>query len=184
MSSICLSALKGREDVALALPRDATQIVVMARSSTSKAELARNAWSLMFDFLVSSATRRSEAMGRRGLSPNDMRALSSLSGNEGRTMRALAEEWRCDASNATLIVNRLEEKGLAERLQMPGDARFRLVQLTPRGRRLRAELLEEFHTPPSELLALTGSDLATLGRIMKKIPTPAKAASSEAEAAE
>src|SRR5215212_7799353 len=112
----------------------------MTPTTASKAELARRAWALMFDFLVKTAGQRSEGMARRGLSPNDMRALSSLAA-ENRTMRALADEWQCDASNATLIVDRLERAGLAERRPMPGDARFRLVQLTPKGRRVHLELL-------------------------------------------
>ena len=126
----------------------------------------------MFDFLVKTAPRRSEAMGRRGLSPNDSRALSSLAAGDGRTMRSLADEWRCDASNATLIVDRLERAGLAERRPVPGDARFRLVQLTPKGRRTHAELIEEFHTPPAELLALANKDLDALRRILEKIAMP------------
>jgi len=124
----------------------------------------------MFDFLVKTAPRRSEEMGRRGLSPNDLRALSSLEASEGRTMRSLADEWQCDASNATLIIDRLERAGLAERLPMPGDARFRLVQLTSKGRRTHLELVDEFHTPPVELLALTNKELDTLRRILEKIP--------------
>jgi DNA-binding MarR family transcriptional regulator len=137
---------------------------------TPKPELARRAWTLMFDFLVRTADQRSAGMARRGLSPNDLRAMTSLIASDGRPMRALAEEWRCDASNATLIVDRLERAGLAERLPMPGDARFRLVQLTPKGRRTYAELLDEFHTPPVELLALTNPDLDALRRIMERIP--------------
>ena len=141
----------------------------MAASTTGKDELARRAWALMFDFLVKTAPRRSDAMGRRALSPNDLRALSSLAGSDGRTMRSLADEWQCDASNATLIVDRLEADGFVERRPLPGDARFRVVQLTPKGRRTHAELLEEFHTPPAELLTLANADLESLRRILAKI---------------
>jgi DNA-binding MarR family transcriptional regulator len=87
-----------------------------------------------------------------------------------RTMRSLAEEWQCDASNATLIVDRLERSGLAERRSMAGDARVRLVQLTAKGRRTQLELVEEFHTPPEELLALTANELDALRRILERIP--------------
>jgi DNA-binding MarR family transcriptional regulator len=48
-------------------------------------------------------------------------------------MRALAREWRCDASTATWIVDRLEGKGLAERRAHATDRRVKLVVLTPRG---------------------------------------------------
>lgn len=138
-----------------------------------KAELARRAWALMFDVLTRTAPARSAAMGRYGLAPNDLRALATLAGTEGRTMRTLAEAWQCDASNATLIVDRLERAGLAARQPMPGDARFRVVRLTPKGRRICNDLLEAFHTPPAELLALTSKDLDTLRRVLEKIaPSP------------
>jgi DNA-binding MarR family transcriptional regulator len=136
---------------------------------TSKASLARRTWTLMFDFLVKTAQPRSAAMGRYGLSPNDLRAMSSLARGDARTMRALADEWQCDASNATLIIDRLERAGLAERRPMPGDARYRLVQLTPKGERMHLDMLDEFHTPPPELLALTAKELDALRRILEKI---------------
>ena len=80
----------------------------MASSSKTKEARARRVWQLMFDFLISSAPRRTEILGRFGLTPNDSRALNSLRKDEGRTMRSLADEWRCDASNATWIIDRLE----------------------------------------------------------------------------
>src|SRR4029453_18040920 len=44
-----------------------------------------------------------------------------------------AEEWACDASNATWMVDRLEERGLAERRSSPTDRRGKLVGLLARG---------------------------------------------------
>jgi DNA-binding MarR family transcriptional regulator len=40
-------------------------------------------------------------------------------------MSQLADEWLCDASNATWIVDRLEERGLAERETTPTDRRVK-----------------------------------------------------------
>jgi DNA-binding MarR family transcriptional regulator len=85
-------------------------------------------------------------------------------------MRSLAEEWECDASNATWIVDRLERLGLAERRTVPHDRRVKLVVLTPRGQKLRLELLREFHTPPPDLLGLGERDLELLERLLKKLP--------------
>jgi len=50
-----------------------------------------------------------------GLSPGDLRALVALDGDQPRPMRALARAWNCDASNATWMVDRLENRGLVER---------------------------------------------------------------------
>jgi DNA-binding MarR family transcriptional regulator len=135
----------------------------------SNLRLARQVWSRMFDFLMRTAPDRSRSLGRRGLTPNDSRALSTLDRETGRTMRALAAQWECDASNATWIVDRLERLGLAERRAVPGDRRVRQVVLTARGERTRAELLEEFHTPPGELVGLRRKDLEALARALDKL---------------
>jgi len=143
----------------------------MAKPPARKADLAHRAWRLMFDFLIRTSPQRTKSLGRRGLTPNDSRALASLDPERGRTMRSLAEEWECDASNATWIVDRLERFGLAERRTVPRDRRVKLVVLTPKGRRLKAELMEEFHTPPPELLELDDSDLQALHRALEKLWT-------------
>jgi len=134
-----------------------------------KTAAARRVWKLMFDVLMRSAGDRLKSLARRGLTPNDSRALSTLDPKEGRTMRSLAEEWECDASNATWIVDRLEKSGLAERRDMPGDRRVKLVVLTPRGVKTKAEIMKEFLTPPADLLDLDRTDLQTLQRILEKL---------------
>ncbi len=127
----------------------------------------------MFDFLMRTAPQRTGSLGRRGLTPNDARALSSLDSDEGRTMRSLADAWECDASNATWIVDRLERFELAERRADLQDRRVKLVVLTPKGVKMRAELMEEFHTPPNELLEMNRNDLETLLGVLEKLPPPA-----------
>jgi DNA-binding MarR family transcriptional regulator len=96
------------------------------------------------------------------LTPNDARALQSLSTQSGRTMGSLAEEWKCDASTATWIVDRLEGRGLVERRPHPTDRRARLVVLTAKGARLKARQLERMYVPPPELLGLDLTDLVAL----------------------
>lgn len=152
----------------------------MAPPQTPTRVLAERAWRLMFDFLVRSAPRRTESLARRGLTPNDSRALFTLEAREGRPMRALAEAWACDPSNATWIVDRLEALSLAERRTVPEDRRVKLVVLTPKGERTRAELLAEFHRPPPEFAALDREDLERLERILTRLaaapPAPPDAA--------
>ena len=142
----------------------------MPQSPARKSDLARRVWRLLFDFLIRTSPRRTESLGRRGLTPNDSRALMALDAERGRTMRSLAEEWQCDASNATAIVDRLERFGLAERRTVPHDRRVRLVVLTPKGVQTRGELLEEFHAPPPELLRLDRASLEALRRALERLP--------------
>lgn len=123
----------------------------------------------MFGVLTESAPERTRSLSKRGLTPNDSRALFTLDREVGRTMRSLATAWGCDPSNATWIVDRLERLGLAERRSQPGDRRVRLVALTARGLETRAALLDEFHRPPQAFAALGSEDLATLHRILGKL---------------
>lgn len=123
----------------------------------------------MFDYLVQSAPQRTRSLAKRGLTPNDSRALFSLGEGDGRTMRSLADAWQCDPSNATWIVDRLEKLGLAERRAVPDDRRVKLVVLTAKGQRTRAALMKEFHRPPADLAALDRADLECLVRVLRRL---------------
>jgi len=123
----------------------------------------------MFSLLMRSAPQRTMSLARRGLTPNDSRALFTLDVKEGRQMSALAEAWQCDPSYATWIVDRLEKLGLAERLPLPGDRRVKLVVLTRKGERTRAQLENEFHEPPAEFDALDRHDLDSLEQLLAKL---------------
>jgi DNA-binding MarR family transcriptional regulator len=117
---------------------------------------------LIFEFIIATAPERNRAIGESGLTPNDARALQSLARRHGRTMGSLAEEWKCDASTATWIVDRLEGKGLAERRPHPGDRRVRLVYLTALGARTKARQLDRVYIPPRALLELDLGELVAL----------------------
>jgi DNA-binding MarR family transcriptional regulator len=85
-------------------------------------------------------------------------------------MGTLAEEWACDASNATWMVDRLEGRGLAERKASPTDRRVKLVVLTPLGRKTRAAIMEGMYEPPPELLRLDRADLEALRDALARLP--------------
>jgi DNA-binding MarR family transcriptional regulator len=144
----------------------------MATSRAPANALARTVWRAMFEVLIRSSPVRAKSLARRGLTPNDSRALFSLDAQSGRSMRALADEWECDPSNATWIIDRLEELGLARRRPLPEDKRVKLVVLTPKGRRTREALLDEFHQPPPDFERLDREDLEALERVLTKL-TPA-----------
>ena len=148
----------------------------MALRRTPTAALARRVWRAMFDVLIRSSPKRASSLARRGLTPNDARALFGLQTNPGRTMRSLADEWDCDPSNATWIVDHLESLGMARRRAVPHDRRVKLVVLTKKGRRTRTALLDEFHRPPPEIAALRRRDLEALDRALAAmsaaVPTP------------
>ncbi len=139
----------------------------MTKSATEA--LARRVWQMLFDLLVRSAPVRTASLARRGLTPNDSRALFSLDPRTGRSMRSLADEWQCDPSNATFIVDRLEELGVARRQPLVHDKRVKLVVLTRKGEKTRTDLLQEFHQPPPEFERLERADLEALERMLAKL---------------
>jgi DNA-binding MarR family transcriptional regulator len=138
----------------------------MAKSSRA---LTRRVWRAMFEVLMQSAPQRTMSLARRGLTPNDSRALFSLDAQKGRPMRSLAEEWKCDPSYTTWIVDRLEKLGLAERRAVPHDRRVKLVVLTQKGQRTKIQLETEFHEPPPEFAGLDRPDLEALERMLVKL---------------
>ena len=140
-------------------------------SSKAKEAAAATAWRRIFDYIVATAAERVAVLDRLGITPAESRALTSLDPDAGRSMRALADEWRCDPSNATWLVDRLERQGLARRVAREGDRRVKAVVLTAKGKRMRGELLESLYTPPGDLLALALGDLEALSAAASKLPS-------------
>lgn len=137
----------------------------------SERDLAAEAWRPLARFFFETAQHRAEILRSHGLTPNDAKALWALDPDQGQTMRALADRWLCDASNATWIVDRLEERGLAERRADRSDRRVKLVVLTPAGVEARERLMDLMFEPPPELLTLDRADLEALRDALAKLPT-------------
>ena len=147
-----------------------------ARSATSTRALAAEVWKLMADFATANfrQSARAQLMEEMGLTPAHFRALSILDPEEPRPMRALASTLCCDASMATWLVDRLEERGLAQRQTPPNDRRVKTVVLTPLGIRTRERLRESFYDPPAALMDLDVSSLQSLRNELGQLPVPAQ----------
>lgn len=118
--------------------------------------------------------QRDHVLGDLDLTPNDARALSALAlakeSGGGRTMRSLADEWGCDASNVTWIVGRLEERGLVRRRPDSRDGRVKLVVLTAEGGRTWKRVLDRMWTLPPALVSLSRADLEALRKALARLP--------------
>ena len=142
-----------------------------ARSRTSKRALAAETWRSMAEFASANFRRRAQTdqMRKLGMTPAHYRALSMLDPEEPRPMRAMADALACDASMATWLVDRLEERGLVERRTPPNDRRVKTIVLTALGIKTRELLRESFWEPPQELLDLDVQSLEALGAALKKL---------------
>lgn len=94
-----------------------------------------------------------------GLTATQVIALRELS--EPITARELANRMFCEPSNATFVLDRLEEQGLVERRPHPTDRRAKQIVLTPAGDRRRTEVLDHLRTQ-SPLGPLTESQHESL----------------------
>jgi DNA-binding MarR family transcriptional regulator len=140
---------------------------LMSGSDHHKA-LAGQAWRLMFDLLMRTAPQRIESLHRRGLSPNDSRVLFAIE-PDGMPIGTLAQRLACDASTATWAVGRLERAGLAVRTRGANDGRVKLVELTQAGVDAARALMEEYRSPPPEIVQISASDLETLVTILQPL---------------
>lgn len=78
----------------------------------------------------------SERLLRLGVSMAQLHIVSMLDRHGDMPMSRLAEMVDVSVSNATGLIDRLEERGFVERVRVPDDRRVVLVRLTQAGRRL------------------------------------------------
>ena len=138
----------------------------------SKRDLAGDVWRVMARFTMERVQSGEHfAMLRElGLTPGHLKTLAILQPDEPRPMGVIAEIMRCDASQVTWLVDRLEERGLVERRTMPSDRRVRTIALTPRGVEVRRIVLDKLFEPPDELVRLDATTLEILRDQLRKLP--------------
>lgn len=143
-------------------------------SQSGKRSLAGDVWRLMSDFSTAQFRMKARSLQDLGLTPGHMRALLSLKPGEARPMGSCAHDLGCDASTATWLIDRLEEKGLVERRPSTTDRRVKAVVLTPSGAETKARLQEHYYDPPDELLDLGLEDLEKLRDALSGLATSEK----------
>ena len=81
-----------------------------------------------------------ERMVRQGVSMTQIHILWLLGHHGDLPMSRLAELLDVSVSNATGLIDRMEERGLLERVRVPGDRRVVLVRPAPGGRQMLDEV--------------------------------------------
>jgi DNA-binding MarR family transcriptional regulator len=82
----------------------------------------------------------SERLVRIGVSMSQLHVMSMLDRHGDMPMSRLAEMIDVSLSNATGLVDRMEERGFVERVRVPDDRRVVLVRITKAGRRILDEV--------------------------------------------
>lgn len=125
------------------------------------------AWALMGRLLFRHGKPRFPAIAAElDLHPSQAIVLRMLA--EPCSMGELAEAMHCDNSNITGIVDRLEERGLAERRPAEHDRRVKLIAATEDGGELRDELNRRLAEPPEALSRMSVADQRTLRDILRR----------------
>lgn len=112
---------------------------------------------------------RREIVARHGLTPPLARALRRLDDDRPRAMADLAGVLRCDPSNVTGIVDRLEAKGLVERHTAEHDRRAKTVGVTAAGRRLLRRIGADLATLPPAVASLDERDRRVLADVLARV---------------
>jgi DNA-binding MarR family transcriptional regulator len=79
-------------------------------------------------------------MVKSGISMTHLHILWLLEHHGDLTMGRLAELVDVSLSNASGLIDRMEERGLVERIRVPDDRRIVLVRCSPEGARMRDEI--------------------------------------------
>jgi DNA-binding MarR family transcriptional regulator len=98
-----------------------------------------------------------------------LKALLSLEHGLAQPMRALAQEWKCDASWVTGIVDGLEALGYAQRQLHPSDRRIKVVGITALGEKAKARALDCIYEPPRCLSELSLAEQCVLRDLLAKV---------------
>ena len=109
-----------------------------------------------------------EAAGEHTLTGAQARLLSLLS-LEPLPMRKLAQKLKCEPSNVTGIVDRLESRGLVERRPDPADRRVKLAAATDEGRRVAGELRDGLRFAREPLAGLSDEERQSLRDLLRRM---------------
>ena len=140
----------------------------MAAMRRSEHDACR-AWQLLMKFFFAQREHLPSSEGEFDLSPIQCHMLHLIEPGRPLPMSRLAETLSCDASNVTGLVDRLESRGLVRRQPSPEDRRVKALQLTPRGARMRAQLLRRMARRSLPLSRLSRDKRRTLVKILEAL---------------
>src|SRR4051794_11522317 len=109
-----------------------------------------------------------EAAAEHALTGAQARLLSLLC-LEPLPMRRLAQRLKCEPSNVTGIVDRLEARGLVERRPDPSDRRVKVAAATEEGRRVACDLREGLRFAREPLAGLSDEERLALRDLLRRM---------------
>jgi DNA-binding MarR family transcriptional regulator len=141
--------------------------------STSAVRLAAETWESLFRAQVAVMRRLQSGPAFRNLAVNEYDVLFTLSRCPSGWLRLneLNDNVLLSQSSLSRLVDRLEKRGLVERMPAPDDGRGVLLKLTEEGAALQKEIGREHVRDIAELVgpALTAAEQRELLRLTEKL---------------
>ncbi|MEV0317736.1 MarR family winged helix-turn-helix transcriptional regulator [Streptomyces sp. NPDC050658] len=109
-----------------------------------------------------------EAAGKHALTGAQARVLGLLS-LDPMPMRRIAQKLKCEPSNITGIVDRLEARGLVERRPDPADRRVKLAAPTEEGRKVARSLRDSLDFAREPLAELSHDERVALRGMLRRM---------------
>lgn len=118
------------------------------------------------------STRIQKTLRDHGLKNGHAHVLMRLADEGATSQQALIQALEVDPSVLVAMLNDLEKAGLAERRRDPADRRRHIVEISPRGTRMVADVYAGIAAVEAELFArLDKSEIDTLHEMLARIRT-------------
>jgi len=134
---------------------------------------AHELWALVVESFRGWEGRMNEAAAAAGLSPVSAWALVQLDPDHPISQKELAERLHCNPSTVVDPTDRLEGGGLVIRQANPADRRVNVLIATPKGKQVRAELIDRLFEPPEAFRRLPAEEQTRFRDVMLAAVTSA-----------
>ena len=127
---------------------------------------AQELWALVVEALGGWEIRMNEAAANAGVSPVSAWALVQLDPEHPISQKELAALLHCNPSTVVDPTDRLEKVGLVVRQTNAADRRANVLVVTPKGRRVRDDLIARLFAPPEAFSGLSAKEQDRFREVM------------------
>jgi DNA-binding MarR family transcriptional regulator len=145
------------------------QLLIWCSNIAVTLDPGAEAWAMLVGISMSLRARWLEAGQEEGLTPPQAMSLMSLRAEEPRRLGELARTMHCDASYATALADRLEERGFVERRPSATDRRVKELVPTAAGLAAQARLKAAYTAPPPGMEDVPLEDQEALLRVARTL---------------
>jgi len=129
---------------------------------------AQELWALMIEGFASWEVRMNSVAADADLSPVSAWALVQLDPEAAISQKELAARLHCNPSTVVDPTDRLEDAGLVIRRPKAADRRVNVLIVTPKGRKVRATLIDRLLEPPEAFLRLPAREVERFRDVMQE----------------